>query len=280
MNADKSLTTAGAADCLMPDRLWKAAAGLEVWTAAEAGHLRSCPQCRRRLIGLAQALHQPSGDAATLVATLLLAVVTRLARERVGRLAPAGVHFRTGPGRDLPMQRFTFDGGEGLAATLYLNSDGKHWLDVSHAALPAPSLVRVRLSEPGSSTSAWARFAVLRQSLSVPFARLLVDEGLSEQPLALAIDLVPSTAALTAGDAAGLRDSFAAAWRDDPAAVPAWKAWAVEELAQPDVPAGLRPVLEEIANDGVPGQHGPTSRLATVRTCPVETEASRFRQVG
>jgi hypothetical protein len=277
MNVDKPLPTTEPA-CLMPDRLWKVAFGMDIWTAGEARHLRGCPHCRGRFSELVKVLHQPRVEAEALAPVLLLAVITHLARQRVARL-PAPARWDTAPPRDLPRERLAFDDPH-LGATLYLGTDGKHWLDLTHSVLPAGSLLRVRLGEEGGPAPTWARFALLCEGFASPIAHLLVDECLTEQPAPLAVDLVPSAAALSGQDVPALRSSFAAALRDDPAAVPAWRAWAAEELARPDLPPELRAALDEIARGDPPQQPVSAASLSTVRACPVETAADRLRRVG
>jgi hypothetical protein len=234
----------------MPDRLWKAAFCLDNWTAGEAEHLRACPDCRRRFAGLVKDLNRPPVEGHE-PGPVLLPISSHPARQRVGRLDRKAANFDTGPVRDLPRERLAFDDPR-LAATLYLGTDGKHWLDLTHSVLPAGSLLRVRLGPDDGPAPTRARFAVLREGFSAPVARLLVDEALTEHPAPLAVDLVPSAAALSAQDARALRESFAATAREDPAAVSAWQTWAAEELGQPDLPPELRATLEEIARgDGV-----------------------------
>src|SRR5262245_9722727 len=87
--------------CLLPDRLWKVAFGMDLWTAAEGEHLRGCTGCRGRFLGLVKRLNQPRPKEA---AAFLMTLFTYLAVKQVARFARAG-RFDTGPLRELPKER-------------------------------------------------------------------------------------------------------------------------------------------------------------------------------
>lgn len=220
--------------CLPPARFWKAARGAAL-TESERRHLASCERCRA---------HQ-AGVAATLLAPVALVLVCA---ELLRRLRPA---FRGNDEADsAPCEEYHFEDGR-LSGTLSLDQDSKHCLELTHTGLPPGTLLRVRMEDPDGTGLAWCRFGVLRQGLPHPIVKMVVEDALlAEQgPQRLAVETLPSAAALVPGDEALLEDSFAAARREDPLAVPAWRQMARQAL-DGFVAVELRGLMREIAQGG------------------------------
>lgn len=225
--------------CVKTDRLWDVGLGNEIWTVPEMGHLRGCERCRRRFAEVIRVKNQPLQDNDPLT-QVLGGLVSFLAVQKVVRRAGTVQGTTTLP--DAYREVIQFQGDPGLSGTL-LARNGKVWLDLAHAVLPPGTLFRVQFGEGAAN---WVRFILLRPGFSDPVARLVVEDGLTETPMDLRVDLVTRATALTAGDATTLRESFTAMLRDDPAALPVWRQWATEARQQGDLPNDLRSVLEEL----------------------------------
>jgi hypothetical protein len=194
-------------------------------------HLETCDHCRslqRKLVALDRR------DQA-LAALLFIA-----ARQSLRRLHRASRYGSTAV--ELPEQRLEFEDPD-LAGVLLGESDGKHWLDLTHARHPSGTLLRVRIQ--GGGEPDWNRFIVLRPSLDKPLARLCVESALQGGERELSVAVV-SAGDLTTEDASLLRTSLEAARTEDPRSLPAWKEWAQAALAGPALAEEVRAVLDEM----------------------------------
>jgi hypothetical protein len=252
--------------CLAPARFWQAQAGAASWTAAELQHLVGCRRCRDHLALVERAVTRTEALQAATAVGLAAAVAVHRARRAVVRLG-AGPAFAAYATADTPV-RLDFAEDADLAATLYRDRHGVHWLHLEHALLPPGTLLQVVLETPGGAGPTWARYVVLRPGLDHAVAETCVEEALpagsAEQQLRVRV--IASAAALPPEDAPALYQSFVRARSDDPAAVapdentptPAWRFWAERTLTDESVSGEIRFILQEIlrtqARDEGPGR--------------------------
>src|SRR5262249_4251449 len=157
---------------------------------------------------------------------------TLVARQRLARsgsansaaaagFAPSSVDVSPSPDR-----RMTFENDADLTAVSYLDKDGRHWLDLMHTRLLPGTLLRIGFADADASSTSWSRYVVLAEGFPPPqaLARVYVEQALPQdgRALQLRVDVMDSTVALSAREAAVLRESFAAACQDDRAAVSHW----------------------------------------------------------
>jgi hypothetical protein len=211
--------------CPRPSRLWQLAAGAEC-APDERRHLVTCAPCRARVGQVAAAAGDaPATWSALAECAAVAAVKTRVARQRLSPLA------------DQPL---TFEADPHLEVAWCRDRAGLRWLDVKHRVLP-PGLLLVFVLDTTGSPRSWVRHAMLRDGPPQAAARVRVeDAGGGERQLRVeGVDLedIPSL------PAAALRESFEAARRDDPDAVPHWRTWAREALRATGLPGRLRDVL-------------------------------------
>jgi hypothetical protein len=219
--------------CPRPSRLWQMATGADSGPD-ELRHILTCGRCRTRAAQVAAA----SGDPPAAWAALAVAAVkTRVARQRLGEpgaLATGG------------KQVLTFDADPHLETVCAPEPAGVRWLSLEHRLFP-PGLLLALVIEVSGGAKPWVRYAMLRPGVPHAAARVQVEAAFAcrgeRQMRVEGVDLedVPSL------PGAVVRESFEAAQRDDPAAVPHWQAWARDALALSGLPGRLRDELEVIA---------------------------------
>ncbi len=221
--------------CPRPSRLWQLAAGAD-GGPDELLHILRCGRCRSRTTQVAAAVGDPPAAWAALA---VAAVQNRVARQRLGEPGTSRIGGRA-------EQRLTFDADPHLEAVCAPDPAGVHWLDLEHRLLPPGFLLALRVEAAGAGP-AWIRYAMLRAGSSPAAARVRIEEAFAvrgERQLRVeGVDRedIPSLPAVV------VRESFEAAGRDDPAALPHWLRWAGEALALSGLPAQLREELEVIA---------------------------------
>jgi hypothetical protein len=241
----------GRQTCPPAARFWHVALGLTSWAAPERTHLRGCARCRDYADQVKEAVHAVAARRAVVVAAALALVASR----RLARLASAN-HFAA-EAIPSPEVRLTFPSDPHLSAVLYRDGGGDHWLHLEHAQLPVGTLVHVVCADPDDPATAWDRYVVLRRGFQYAVAQTQVEEALpgDGRERQLSIRVVPP-ATLPAEAAGPLRESFARAQQDDPAATQpaadgtasAWQLWAGRALRGGRLDPAVRAVLEEICS--------------------------------
>jgi hypothetical protein len=221
----------GRPGCLRPARFWQLASGVDC-PPDELRHLLGCGRCRGYTARVASALEgspEPPGWASLNARAHVAAVRTRLAHQPL--LAQGS-------------QRLTFADDPHLSAVCAADPAGVRWLELEHRLLP-PGLPLVVLLDRADTGPTWRRFVLLREGPRNAAVRVRLGASIPGRRLRVGrTDLEDITALHVPED---LRDSFAAAAQDEPAAIPYWRAWAREALAQTGLTAGVGSLLETIA---------------------------------
>jgi hypothetical protein len=217
--------------CLRPARFWQLASGADC-PLEEMRHLLCCGRCRGYTARVAVAVEggpEPPGWASLTARARLAAVRTRRAHQPLVKEGS---------------QRLTFAEDPHMSAVCAPDSSGVRWLDLEHRLLPPglPFIVLLAGANPGTT---WRRLVLQREGPRNAAVRVRLAASLAGRNLSVVRTDLDDVAALPG--ALELRDSFEAAAVDDPAALPYWRAWAREALAQPELTAEVGSLLEEIA---------------------------------
>jgi hypothetical protein len=217
--------------CLGPARFWQLAAGA-VGEPEEVRHLLACRRCRGYTARVASAVE--GGPEPPAWASLT-------ARARVAALSCRAC-LEPFPPR--PRQRLTFREDPHLSAFCTRFTAAGHWLDVGHRLLPPGVPLAFVFDSPNGQRS-WRRWVMLREGPHGAAATVCIDAAPAGGFLRVERVDLDNLAALA--DPAELGASVRAAARDDPQALPCWRVWAAEGLAQPGLSAAVGSLLEEIA---------------------------------
>lgn len=225
--------------CPRPARFWNIALKRGEWTAEERRHVQSCPQCQAAEAKVYMAVQ----GRALPVAAVMVLVAARLLRRLP--VASQFADLASAP----PEQRLAFADDPDLGGVLF-RDQGAHWLHLEHQRLPAGTLLLLTVAD--AAAPGWSRYLVLRSGFEHAVARCQLDAALPDdgRERQLAVRIIPSPAALVANDGPLLRQSYADASRDDPAARAAWESWARAARQETGVPGEIVQVLDEIAAGG------------------------------
>lgn len=237
-------------ECPPPARMWEVGFGQASFTGDERIHVRDCRECQIVLASIERAVaarRSAVEELATARATVAMILVRHVvARELLFRQRCTD-RFAS---QDESPQIIAFDGDSDFVGSLEQTDRGPR-LRLEHRTLPPETLLRVQLADPEApaqtSPTVWV---MLRDGYPHSEAVLLLDNELPGDgaPRKLEIETVGWAKAVPETAAQVLREGFARAGRDDPAAVAAWQRWASHALEdeRPMLPGPIHSVLTDI----------------------------------